>query len=58
MLFMYPVVLRTSYTAVCLQSIGQSLPLDSNDVPLLEVAVIAEALRQHLQGTYMYFALS
>lgn len=53
MLFMYAVVLRTSSTAVCLQSVGQSLPLDSNDVSLLEVA-----LRQHLQGTHMYFALS
>ncbi len=40
--------------AACLQSVGQPMPLGRDNVPVLEVSTIIEALRQHLGGTHDY----
>ncbi len=37
--------------ATCLQSVGQPMPLDRGAIPVLEVGITVEALRQHLGGT-------
>ena len=41
----------SSSIATCLQSVGHSMPRDSDVVPVMEVAAIIEALRGHLCGT-------
>ena len=40
----------------CLQSVGHSMPCDSNGVPVMGVAAIVEASREHLavRGTHNY----
>ncbi len=40
--------------AACLQSIGQSMPVYSGVVPIIEVGTVVEALRLHLDGAHNY----
>ena len=44
----------SSSVATCLQSVGHSMPRDSDVVPVMEVAAIIKALREHLQGTHSH----
>ena len=44
----------SSSIATCLQSVGHSMPCDSDVVPVMEVAVIVEALREHLRGAHSH----
>ena len=54
-------LVSSGFTAACSQSIEQTMPNDNpvthdncSVVPALEVEVIVEAWRQHLQGTHNY----
>ena len=44
----------SSSIATCLQSVGHSMPRDRGVIPVMEVAAIIEALREHLRGTHSY----
>ena len=44
----------SSFIAICLQSVGHSLPRDSGVVPIMEVAAVIAALREHLGGTHSH----
>lgn len=44
----------SSSIATCLQSVGHSMPRDRGVIPVMEVAAIVEALREHLRGTHSY----
>ena len=44
----------SSSIATCLQSVGHSMPRDSDVVPIMEVAAVIEALREHLCGIHSH----
>ena len=44
----------SSSIATCLQSVGYSMPHDSDVVPIMEVAAVIAALREHLRGTHSH----
>jgi hypothetical protein len=44
----------SGFVVICLRSIGQSTPHDSDVVPVMKVATIAEALCQQLGSAHDY----